>query len=571
MQAWPEGVRVADSRFVMRCGHQQLNDRNPHLDQSLRVESTEEDQELQEQGILYEDSVRASLVSIYDIEDLSLRDNIQDRIDATQEAMERGDAIIIGGTLPEINNRRGAPDVLILDTSDSRSENRNSYYPCDVKNRFALSDPKSSEQQLSRLQDLRFENSTIESVSRTKLNEDDSLQLAHYWRMLQDLDRAPTNSPVGAIIDKTGIAFWRDLNDALAAYDQKFDLRATAVLALINDNEELIPPIWNDKWCAKCHWRDVCDDRLVSEQHVSVLKGVTYIRSKELQENNISTWSDLVSADLKTQPKIGKWARAAKDTALIRLSGETRPFLPREPDPNIFVPRADIEIDFDLEEVSVSEWLKRDALVYLWGTVTTFQDSVSENLRHQIGSDFQDFSVFTDSQIDKEGSAFLRFWKWTCSAINLAKENNLSIKFYCCNGKSTEISRMKRIAASRVGVVGMPSGTEIDEFASSDFYVDILDHVKRLLLPTDDNGLKSVAHLAGFTWDDPSANGEKSVFWFQQWGSNSSNVALQEELMNKILTYNRNDCEATRAVRNWINHGMTSSTDGFKSISTLDS
>ena len=234
------------------------------------------------------------------------------------------------------------------------------------------------------------------------------------------------------------------------------------------------------------------------------------------------------------------------------------------------MPRADIEIDFDLEEVAASEWHKRDALVYLWGTVTTFQDSVNENLRAQIGSDFQDFSVFTDSQIDKEGSAFLRFWKWTCSAITLAKENNLSIKFYCCNGKSTEIARMKRIAASRVGVVGMPSETEIDEFASSDFYVDILDHVKRLLLPTDDNGLKSVAHLAGFTWDDPSANGKKSIFWFQQWGSNSSNVALQEEFMNKILTYNRNDCEATRAIRNWINHGMTSSTDGFKSISTLD-
>ena len=54
-------------------------------------------------------------------------------------------------------------------------------------------------------------------------------------------------------------------------------------------------------------------------------------------------------------------------------------------------------------------------------------------------------------------------------------------------------------------------------------------------------------HL-GFKWTSEDASGANSIAWFQEYQSHPEN----KELLDKILTYNREDCEAMIVVKDYL-------------------
>jgi predicted RecB family nuclease len=65
--------------------------------------------------------------------------------------------------------------------------------------------------------------------------------------------------------------------------------------------------------------------------------------------------------------------------------------------------------------------------------------------------------------------------------------------------------------------------------------------------PVYGNGLKEVAGHLGFAWSEPGASGVQSVVWRRRWEL-GGDPALKE----RLLTYNREDCEALRRVTEFL-------------------
>lgn len=64
-------------------------------------------------------------------------------------------------------------------------------------------------------------------------------------------------------------------------------------------------------------------------------------------------------------------------------------------------------------------------------------------------------------------------------------------------------------------------------------------------------GLKDLARIAGFDWEDDDPGGEQSMEWHRL-AVTDPDDSVRAVHRQRILTYNRNDTEATLALRNWF-------------------
>ncbi len=67
--------------------------------------------------------------------------------------------------------------------------------------------------------------------------------------------------------------------------------------------------------------------------------------------------------------------------------------------------------------------------------------------------------------------------------------------------------------------------------------------------PTYSNSLKEIARFIKFEWSDKDASGLQSVVWRYEW-----ELAHDEYLKNKLITYNIEDCKALIRVKDWVGH-----------------
>ena len=69
-------------------------------------------------------------------------------------------------------------------------------------------------------------------------------------------------------------------------------------------------------------------------------------------------------------------------------------------------------------------------------------------------------------------------------------------------------------------------------------------------------GLKALAPLAGFEWEDDDPGGEQSMEWHRLAVAHPD-AAVRDAQRARLLTYNRNDTEATLALREWMDSAST--------------
>ena len=567
MIVWPNGVANAGSRFALECAHREINDRDPALSISQRTERTEEQLLREEEGIQFEYEIRTGLASHHKVFDLGLIEDFNERTEATLKAIKRGDWVIVGAALPAFEGRSGAPDILVRDASQ---EDENHYYfPIDIKNHKPLEGTSKPQKHLiSTLEGIAKEQAAEEEIGPGTPNSNDSLILSHYWRLLEGLKIAPGGEPFGAIIGSDKRVVWRSLNLSLSEYDEQFSARLSALFALAEHKPPHTRPVWNSKWCPQCHWREHCRTKLVEEQHVSLIKGISYTKAVALQSAKpkpIRTWAELANATAEDLIIKG-WPRpqAEIDHARARLSRSSFPFTPRE-SRDFSIPRADVEIDFDMEMISESVSTGRPACVYLWGTLTTIR---TEKVRKVLDSPPEGFIGFSIFEANKtEEGAFASFWAWAQEWISKSNKHDFSLKFYCYHG-AAENTAMKNVSIRAKERRGIPTLDEIDGFRKSPHWLDVEEYVESLIWPTEDQSLKTIGRIAGAKWED-GASGQLSTVWFDSW-TRSSDPAEREVLNNQLLEYNKNDVEATLRVRDWINDELTSSPPRIVSIATLD-
>ena len=404
---------------------------------------------------------------------------------------------------------------------------------------------------------------------------------------------------------------------ALDILDIEWEFRWEAISLMLDGGNPITEPILHGS-CSTCEWKDVCHDELEAAEHVSLIAGVTRAHVKKLASIGVRTQTQLANLDVTAaalidrahanKVDIARYRAAAKDhpipgdsvakitgkskkalefleseglisvadlvsldsrlasmpwfsnvtrridSARVRLHPDGLPHLPRFEEVPA-VPRADVEIDVDMENSDV---------VYLWGTNATVR--VAVGTPSTVTGGYRPFHTLAGGHAD-EAEAFVAFWDWMHAVIGECARSGTTVRFYCYT--DAENTKMHEIASRWPDFPGMPDHETIDAFCATDQWVDLKKNVESLIWPTDSLGLKKVAPLAGFSWRDEDAGGDNSILWYEL-AVTSQDEAERRAMSEKLLRYNEDDVLATKVLREWLDDGLNGRGPVFRSVTDLD-
>jgi predicted RecB family nuclease len=381
---------------------------------------------------------------------------------------------------------------------------------------------------------------------------------------------------------------------ALARYDIEFAHRlgisgAAEAHFLDNLTPLLAEPIVCDQ-CDMCRWREWCGERLEEVADLSLISGVGVGRRSLYKAHGIDDLHDLAALDWRTaelvhgrvdvdglrQKAAGRPAstplvevigsrpkqaevlaalglrtvvdlesidaktlevcaagvsNAATQIELARARVGTEPAYRKRGLDRVTVPRADIEVDVDMENTNDG--------CYLWGALVTDRRGGAPTVR------YLSFASWDPDTESGELLAFKDFWSWFSELRAKASGEGDSFKAYCYS-KSAEQGQMTRIA-DRLGL-----RDEVDEFWDSDDWVDLLEVVRAQLITGRSMGLKETAPLAGFAWRAGDSAGTLAMVKYDQAIDEETGPVGRAAAQEWILEYNEDDVRATAALRDWL-------------------
>jgi predicted RecB family nuclease len=455
-----------------------------------------------------------------------------DREQLTLDAMAESARFIWAPQLPrdEQGGRRGHIDLLVATGTG--------YVPILVV-RHKVSDPGSGAQTTplstpwpsARQPDQR---------RRVRPQPRDVLRLAHAYRMLAAAGRAAAGPAVAGVIGLDGDAVvWHDLEaptwpggrNALEEYDARFADRLAIATSAATGGEPLAQPSRIVE-CRSCPWWPVCRVQLEQARDVSLV-----VRGEEatiLRTAGVRTVDDLAVVDPADEslPQTGMPMADAVGLAKAWLADLT--VVRRVP--TIDVPRAEVEVDVDMESFG-------DSGAYLWGALLSGVDIGERQGYHA-------FATWEPLPTDDEARSFAGFWKWLMTVRLRARARGLSFRAYCYNELAENrwlLSSARRFA----GKPGIPTTEQVQAFITSDAWFDLFGSVRDHFLCSRGKGLKTIAPVAGFTWRDAEASGENSMRWYRDAvGLDGGSPNDSQRL--RLLEYNEDDVRATHALRGWM-------------------
>jgi predicted RecB family nuclease len=517
-------------------------------------------------GIRFEEAVLAELAAFASPDWVFLSSDLdrEAAMEETRRAVAAGAELIAGGWLPpDLEGRRtGKPDLLFKAAGG--------YVPVDVKHHLTL-DP--GEEVSALVSELSAPSKAGERLgwSRRKRKED-ALQLAHYRRMLEACGWAAETNQAG-IIGKEKLVVWYDLDQPLwqtpaksdgrkrktrstmEVYDFEFgfrlDIAAAAQQSLRKEGELLVEPLWNSE-CPDCPWLDACRPVLeAGSGDPSLLPLIGYREWRILRDQGIRDRAGVASLSHGT-------ARAFLDGADPQEPGLApatvefgkAPFLPgailnaraaigeapiyRLPGSDgRGVPRADLEVDVDMESTNDG--------VYLWGALVS--DRSGTGLA-QPG--YHPFVTWEALDEDGEREMFRSFWQWVADLRRRADQSGVSLKAYCWYA-SAENTQIRRLIAGDEELAA-----EVMPFIDSENWVDLEQVFRESWTTGGSRSLKVIAPLAGHTWSVDDPGGGLSMVRHQEATDPVLDPGVREAARDWLLAYNRGDVEATKRIREWL-------------------
>jgi predicted RecB family nuclease len=505
--------------------------------------------ELARRGHAFETDVIAELIALHPdavVIDRSLTP--AKRQAATDEAIAAKERLIIGPRLrhDERSGRLGEPDLLVR-------RGPAGYLPVDIKHHRTL-DPQQPG-------DLRGVSGLAELGHRAVVprpreagahdaHRDDLLQLAHYWRLLEDLGAAALGPPSGAIVGRERRVVWFDLTEqrfgddggrgerrsALAVYDaeyaERYRVAAAAAQHLVDASRPLpLVPV-SIAECPDCTWREHCGAYLEDRQDVSLLPRVTRPAWEALHRAGVDTIPELAALrDVTVVPGMTEGALASAIAHARARNGEAVAY--RRPGATgVRVERADVEVDVDMENVEDG--------AYLWGAYVTD--------RAGAGIVTPGYHAFVDWDADATIAgvrAFAGFWPWFTELRRTCAERGLTLRAYCWS----EAAENRWL---RAGARAIRAEQDVEDFIASEQWVDLMRVFDGQVITGRGRGLKVVAPLLGFAWADDDPSGAASMVWWQEAVDAERPPAEREQLRARLLAYNADDVRATLHVRDWL-------------------
>jgi predicted RecB family nuclease len=385
---------------------------------------------------------------------------------------------------------------------------------------------------------------------------------------------------------------------SLERYDFEFSFRLDVIArAMEQGRPGAEPPIvvpLSKRECGECEWNERCVPELEASDHVTLVPNVGYSQWLVHRDHGVTTRSELATLDARTASllddgvDITRWrdeaAGLASDTPLTELrirapkqrerllardvrtagdllsldattsgySGASLSNLTSSIDlarlgllnvvarargvNEIVVPRADVEIDIDLESSGER--------VYLWGTFVS-------GALPRVEAGYRPFTTFDALDDEREAELFADFWEWLRDARLVAEKAELSLLAYCHSGPSAENRQLRAAARRFAGRPRIPAVDEIDEFIAGGQWIDMRDVIATQTLTPFGTGLKALAAYADFAWRDEDPGGEQSMVWYELAVAHPDED-VRAENQRRVLEYNDDDCRATLHLRDWL-------------------
>ena len=472
--------------------------------------------------------------------------------------MESGVPLVLGGWLPDdpLGGRTGKPDILV--------KVEGGYLPADVKHHKTLKAAKVKTKPVSSLAqpDLWWDAPGLTASSHYY---EDGLQLAHYTRMLQACGFHPGEDRLfGAILGTSLMAMsgpdpelvfvWHDLTrltratfsrsrgkvfrSVLERYDHEhaFRVKVAATAALItgagDDPVPLVVPI-GQKECGECPYGLWCAEQMgPDDASAAITRDRLDTREwQTLRRMGISTTGAL--ADLEPEdpdffdeyyPEVTHHSKEQALTRLLRavrqarMIGDGVDFQPIAGAP-VEVPRADVEIDFDIE------W-DTSGRIYQWGLrVRDGQDDSTAR--------YEPVLSFGPLDDERELELAERVAARIIQLRTEAEQAGRTVAVY--HWHHVEVSMTRRFACVAAALDGV--AVDLRPWFIATF------HVRK------DASIKVVAQLFGFTWavDDPGGRLSQAKIEIARGTDDDALDARQW-----CLDYNESDVAAQAAIRDGV-------------------
>jgi len=269
--------------------------------------------------------------------------------------------------------------------------------------------------------------------------------------------------------------------------------------------------------CSLCHWHNDCYAIAKSNQHLSLLPGVTPVRYTQLQELNITTPKSLASTNPAVlENLVGFDSQVASKLVLQAQSAlENRPLLlPFNPEIHHMEFQHPIELYFDIEAQPDLN------LNYLLGVLVVDRQNHTEK-----------FYSFLAEKPEDEQFVWQQFldlvWQYPGAPI-----------YHFCVYEFDTVKRLGKLYHTPKASVSRLLKR----------FVDIYEYLtQNVALPVESYALKAIARWLGFEWRNPEASGAKCIYWYDEWLKTGDH-----HLLEIIQVYNEDDCRATLNVKEWL-------------------
>jgi len=347
-----------------------------------------------------------------------------------------------------------------------------------------------------------------------KITPNDKLAIAAWWtEQSETMGQAIEVAQINFGVTEAGLkdkSLPSGVSIRLNQYSKKAQKLLAAFQKIIGTEEP--PPFYRNPHCPECQFKNSCYKKLKERDCISLLPGMSEKVLAKYHSKGMFTITQL--SHIFRPRRRGRRPQNPNGSYLWDLKAlairEQKTFVIYPPD----MEKSSTEIFIDFEGLPEEGW------VYLIGIVIKAE-----------GKENDIYSYWANDKSEEE-QIFQNLFEI------LIAHPDVPIYYY-----GSYESKALKLAAKKWSGIFEQELPEIERRL-----VNVLSYLRtHVYPPTYGNGLKEVAGFLGFQWRDQEADGVLSMKWRKDWETSRDDI-----LKEKLLQYNRDDCNALAKVSQWL-------------------